>query len=188
MIARPPRESLGEVDLQGVLPRGASAPRRGAVLLETMLALGIFVAAGSLVLSIVADCTRAVARAERLGNAVDCARSLMAELEAGLRPIGDLAGGGIDQPEPPWEIFRIEARTVRSDFEGLVLAEISIFEADSVDAEPSALFSLRQLIPARPEDLEELDAFADFESLPRSAAGGNGDAGAFDALLEEDRR
>ena len=119
-----------------------------------MLALAVFVATGSLVLGVMTDCTRAVARAEQLASAVDCARSLMAEFEAGLRPMGDLAGGELEEVPPPWEGFRVEARTRRSDFDGLVLAEIGVFEREAASPDAPPLFSLRQLLPARGVDID----------------------------------
>ncbi|MGA1391842.1 MAG: hypothetical protein ACO38W_01675 [Phycisphaerales bacterium] len=151
--------------------RSPRAGRAGGILLETMLALALFVATGSLVLGVMTDCTRAIARAERLASAVDCARSLMAEFEAGLRPMGDLAGGELEELPPPWEDFRVEARTRRSDFEGLVLAEIGVFEAGSDGAASASIFALRQLLPARGVDVEALEDFDSFEDLaqpPRS--------------------
>ena len=129
--------------------------RRGGLLLETLLALGLFVATGSLVLRVMTDCTRAVRRAEGLAGAVDCARSIMAEFDAGLRPIGDLGEGDLGELPPPWDVFRVEARGRRSDFEGLVLAEVGVY--DDVDAERPR-FVLRQLLPARGADLDALDA------------------------------
>lgn len=131
--------------------------RRGGLLLETLLALGLFVATGSLVLRVMTDCTSAVRRAETLSAAVDCARSLMAEFDAGLRPIGDLGEEDLGELPAPWESFRVETRGRRSEFEGLVLAEVRVFESiEDFDAPPR--FVLRQLLPARGADLDALDA------------------------------
>ena len=172
--------------------RGATARRGGGILLETMLALAVFVATGSLVLGVMTDCTRAVARAERLASAVDCARSLMAEFEAGLRPMGDLAGGELEEVPPPWEGFRVEARTRRSDFDGLVLAEIGVFEIDAAGDETSALFTLRQLLPARGVDVEALEDFDSFEDLARPIPGSARptleDDGGLGSLFSEEER
>jgi hypothetical protein len=122
--------------------------RSGGVLLEILLSLAIFVAAGTLVLSIMTDATRAASRAESLAAAVDCARSLVAEVEAGIRSLADLRGE-IDDLPAPWERFRVEGRTVRSDFRGLVLVEVRVHEIDApLDAAPR--FVLRQLVPVRP--------------------------------------
>lgn len=117
--------------------------RRGGVLLEVMLALALFVTAGSLVLSIFADGSRAVARAESLGHAVDAARSVLAEVEAGIRSAGDLRGPIEDLP-PPWTELRVEASSQRSDFPGLVEVEVRVFDRERAD---SPRFTLRQLLP-----------------------------------------
>ncbi len=146
--------------------------RAGGILLETMLALALFVATGSLVLGVMTDCTRAIARAERLASAVDCARSLMAEFEAGLRPMGDLTGGDFEELPPPWDGFRVEARTRRSDFAGLVLAEIGVFEAGPDGTASGSIFSLRQLLPARGVDVDALEDFDSFEDLARPPRSG----------------
>lgn len=166
--------------------------RAGGILLETMLALALFVATGSLVLGVMTDCTRAIARAERLASAVDCARSLMAEFEAGLRPMGDLTGGEFEELPPPWDAFRVEARTRRSDFAGLVLAEIGVFEAGADGAVTGSIFSLRQLLPARGVDVEALEDFDSFEELARPPRTGSRpgleDDDGFGALFSEEGR
>lgn len=161
--------------LRGSNRIGSASPharRGGGILLETMLALALFVATGSLVLGVMTDCTRAIARAERLASAVDCARSLMAEFEAGLRPMGDLTGGEFEELPPPWDAFRVEARTRRSDFAGLVLAEIGVFEAGPEGTASGSIFSLRQLLPARGVDVEALEDFDSFEELARPPRSG----------------
>lgn len=172
--------------------RSKQGRRAGGILLETMLALAVFVAAGSLVLGVMTDCTRAIARAERLASAVDCARSLLAEFEAGLRPMGDLAGGELEEVPPPWEGFRVEARTRRSDFEGLVLAEIAVFDAAASGAESPAIFVLRQLLPARGVDVEALEDFDSFEDLAQPIPGSSRptleDDDGFGALFSEEAR
>lgn len=174
------------------LDRSKVPSRTGGILLETMLALAVFVAAGSLVLGVMTDCTRAIARAERLASAVDCARSLMAEFEAGLRSMGDLAGGDLEEVPPPWEDFRVEARTRRSDFEGLVLAEIGVFERDAAAGETRAIFSLRQLLPSRGVDVDALEDSDSFEDLARPIPGSArptlGDQDGLGSLFSEEGR
>lgn len=140
---------------RGSPTEAARGRRRGGLLLETLLALGLFVATGGLVLRVMADCTRAVRRAEGLATSVDCARSVMAEFETGLRPIGDLGAGDLGELPAPWSDLRVEARGRRSDFEGLVLAEVRVFEG--IESERPR-FTLRQLLPARGADLDALDA------------------------------
>ena len=76
----------------------------------------------------------------------------MKEHQALLRDLGE---GDLGELPPPWDVFRVEARGRRSDFEGLVLAEVGVY--DDVDAERPR-FVLRQLLPARGADLDALDA------------------------------
>lgn len=134
--------------------------RRGGMLLEVLLALGLFVATGGLVLSVLGDCTRAIARAERLAAAVDASRSVLAEFEAGLRPMGDLAAGDLGELAPPWQDLRVEVRGRRSDHPGLVLAEAKVFDRAG-DAEAAPIFVLRQLLSLRRDDLDALEADLD---------------------------
>lgn len=70
-------------------PAGMAAPaafrlRRGAVLLEIMVALAIFVGAGAVVLGSVININRSLAASRDRQVAIDIARSKMAELEAGI--------------------------------------------------------------------------------------------------------
>lgn len=140
--------------------RTRSRMRRGGMLLEVLLALGLFVATGGLVLSVLGDCTRAIARAEQLAAAVDAARSVLAEFEAGLRPMGDLAAGDLGELAPPWQDLRVEVRGRRSDQPALVLAEAKVFARAAPD-DSAPLFVLRQLMSARRDDLEALEAELD---------------------------
>lgn len=137
--------------------------RRGGLLLETMLSLAIFVAAASMVLSIFTDGTRALRRAATLGNAADAARSLIAELEAGIRSPGDLRDA-IDDLPPPWSGLRLETAIERSDFPGLIEVEVRVFEGDESEV---PRFTLRQLVPAGPRrgdgDGQDEEFDGDFE-------------------------
>lgn len=146
--------------------------RRGGVLLEVMLALALFVAAGSLVLSIFADGSRAVARAESLGHAVDAARSILAEVEAGIRSVGDLRGS-IDDLPPPWTELRIEASSQRSDLPGLVEVEVRVFDRERAD---SPRFTLRQLLPVATRRGE-----GEGDGAAEGASGSDASAGAAEA-------
>ena len=122
--------------------------RRGMILLEVLVSLGLFAVAAALILASLRDVTRGLDRDERIAQAADLARSRMSELEAGLVAIGDLRSGsgaaGEAGKEPVWTRFGVEAQAVRSEFPGISLVEIAVF--DSEDAGRTRLFTLRQLI------------------------------------------
>jgi len=145
--------------------------RRGALLLEVLLSLALFVMAGLTILTIVGD---AIARLddsrERL-EAADLAHSAMAAIEAGLYDVNTLSGpvpegglfndddldsGGIDMSPELGDTWSLEIETDRSDFEGLSLVSISVLrEAPSAgiamgfdaDAGPKGpVYTLVQLV------------------------------------------
>jgi hypothetical protein len=80
------------------LVRQRSAPlRRGALLLEAMFALAIFVMAGSAVLALVGGARQSMERVALDRRAADLARSAMAKIEAGIESAQSLNG-----PVKPW--------------------------------------------------------------------------------------
>jgi hypothetical protein len=145
-----------------------------------MIAMALFVGAAAIAYSVTADAHRALDEAWRRQQAVDVARSRMAELEAGLITPADLRGDGAppigstdapDRAEPglgasadEWEIS-LEAE--RSAFTGLTLVELTVSEpvpAGSERGAPDAYVAsisvtLRQLVRLRAADAEafELD-------------------------------
>lgn len=102
-------------------PEKEPRSRRGAVLLEVLLALGLFVFAAAVVSS---GLTTAVDRTLRLRaqtHALDLAVSVFSELEMGLRP---LAPAGPEPFEPPfdqwtWEIAIVPYTLGAEDRAGL---------------------------------------------------------------------
>jgi type II secretory pathway pseudopilin PulG len=109
---------------------------RGALLLEVLLALGLFVAAGMVVLSTVAQSVRSLQVAREKETAADLARSAMAKLEAGIETATTLNG-----PVPVWRDegdtahvdagpvvdsgWELEVETAPSEFEGLTIAVVT---------------------------------------------------------------
>ena len=71
--------------------------RRGALLLEVLLALALFLAVISLGFSAIESGQRAVGQGRREAQAVDLALSRLAELEAGILPWPELR----DDPDQP---------------------------------------------------------------------------------------
>ncbi len=139
---------------------------RGAVLLEMLLALGLFVGAASFCLASMRSLHSALDRAERDQRVVDLARSRMAELEAGLISLqalrGEWSGAVGSQTQdslevdegPAQRLWRIDAGTSRSAYPGLTLVEITVAESAAGLAGKPATFTLRQLVAIRQAEAE----------------------------------
>jgi type II secretory pathway pseudopilin PulG len=109
--------------------------RRGTILLEVLLAIAVFAFAGVVVLGVLQETVASAGRADRRAIAMDLARSRLAEIEAGLGPEGaDEASA--DAPSAI-DGLRIEERLEPSDFDGLQLAVVEVWD-DAAPA-PSAL-------------------------------------------------
>lgn len=74
------------------MSRSAPRTRRGALLLEVILALAIFVMAGTAILAMVNRVMDGMARTKEVRHAADLAKSAMAQLEAGLGTAQSLNG------------------------------------------------------------------------------------------------
>ena len=112
--------------------------RRASILLEVLLATAVFAFAGIVVLGAIDGTVAAGARAGRRSEAMDLARSALARLEAGIDDDGTRDPG-----------LRVEVRTEPTDFPGLALAVVEVFDdaaarAGSDDAPRVAV--LRQLV------------------------------------------
>lgn len=146
----------------------AGRTSRGGVLFEVMLALALFVGSAAFTLASVRNVTRTLERSRLQLDAVDLARSKMAELEAGLTTLSGLRGetdntaasdrsaSEIDDGRPaPW---RIEVTSSRSEFANLSLVELTIIENISPEEENAGAtpmrYTLRQLVALR-EDAGE---------------------------------
>lgn len=150
--------------------------RQGGILLEVMLSMAIFVAAAAFILSATRNVFSGLERSVREQQAVDLARSKMAELDAGLINIMDLRDntirsiGSIDTlgdedgraaDRPSWIT---EVATQRTEHANLTLVELTVREnRDGADA---ARHTLRQLIRLREQDAEEYEADDLLEGLP----------------------
>jgi hypothetical protein len=161
-------------------------PRRGALLLEGMLALAIFVMMAIAILTMLERTTAGLRQTRDAARAADLARSAMAMLESGLATPRMLNGpvrswveaaeradpmafgfGPTPRPhEAPWEI-QIEIDP--SPFEGLTHVSVHAYRRAGRNADQYvASYRLRQLV--------RLSGAADDE------------AGGQDALMEEARR
>ena len=150
------------------------AARRGALLLEAMLALAIFVMAGSAVLALVSGSRQAMERVALDRHAADLARSAMAKIEAGVESAQSLNGpvkpwsadpgseivfqvGGDDpsQRGTGWEL-RIE--TEKTQFTGLTKVSITAWKRRGSGDEVAASYTLRQLVRLSGKGADEIGA------------------------------
>jgi hypothetical protein len=154
--------SRGRVDSQRCLHC------KGGVLFEAMLAVALFVGAAAFTLACVRNVTRTLERTRLKQEAVDLARSRMAELEAGLTTLSGLRGeadtasddetAAFEADEEEAVRWRIDVSSARSEFANLTLIEVTVTENLSTEAEAAGenpmRFTLRQLVALR-EDAGE---------------------------------
>jgi len=118
--------------------------QRGSVLLEVLLATAVFSFAGIVVLGVVDGTVADGARAARRSLAMDVARSQLARMEAGIS----------DDSQDDRAVFglRVESHMEPSDFPGLALAVVEVYDeqadgrSDEASNEPPRLAVLRQLL------------------------------------------
>ena len=151
---------------------------RGAMLLEVMLAVGLFVGSAAFCLAVTRSLFASLQRADRRHLAVDLARSKLAELEAGLVNVQDLRGewsGAVGSrprddletlaPGPVWEI---DVTTSLSEYRGLSLIELTVMEVSQdtgADRDDVVSFTLRRLIALREQDPEAYETDELLEGL-----------------------
>jgi type II secretory pathway pseudopilin PulG len=118
--------------------------QRGSVLLEVLLATAVFSFAGIVVLGVVDGAVADGARAARRSLAMDVARSQLARMEAGI------SDDSQDDRAVPG--LRVESRMEPSDFPGLALAVVEVYDeqsdgrTDEAINDPPRLAVLRQLL------------------------------------------
>ena len=118
--------------------------QRGSVLLEVLLATAVFSFAGIVVLGVVDGTVADGARAARRSLAMDIARSQLARMEAGIS----------DDSQDDRAVFglRVESHMEPSDFPGLALAVVEVYDeqadgrSDEASNDPPRLAVLRQLL------------------------------------------
>jgi Tfp pilus assembly protein PilV len=162
-------------------------PKRGAILLETLIALALFVAAASMALGATRNVFNAVDHARRRLEAVDLARSKLAELEAGHITLGDLRGefdAASSQIGSQRRSTRVDAtgsaqrwvmdvKTRRTEFTGLSLVELTVREFAGSGSgrgqnEGGVSCTLRQLVALRHVDAQEYESDKLSEDLPQA--------------------
>lgn len=118
--------------------------QRGSVLLEVLLATAVFSFAGIVVLGVVDGTVADGARAARRSLAMDVARSQLARMEAGI--------SDDSQDDRAVLGLRVESHMEPSDFPGLALAVVEVYDEqsdgrnDEASNEPPRLAVLRQLL------------------------------------------
>lgn len=169
--------------------RPARSRRRGAMLLEVVIALALFVGAASFTISSMRTALAALDREARSALALDLARSKLAEIEAGSSDLADLRDGDgaldrvgsveVDDPTSPsaWSArWTVDVASERSEFTGLVLVAITVAEID--DGDPATVEiaeTVRALVPAgRDGEAEEFEEDEIMRGLPEGDAPGAG--------------
>ena len=118
--------------------------QRGSVLLEVLLATAVFSFAGIVVLGVVDGTVADGARVARRSLAMDVARSQLARMEAGI--------SDDSQDDRAVLGLRVESHMEPSDFPGLALAVVEVYDEqsdgrnDEASNEPPRLAVLRQLL------------------------------------------
>ena len=118
--------------------------QRGSVLLEVLLATAVFSFAGIVVLGVVDGTVADGARAARRSLAMDVARSQLARMEAGI--------SDDSQDDRAVLGLRVESHMEPSDFPGLALAVVEVYDeqadgrSDEASNDPPRLAVLRQLL------------------------------------------
>lgn len=139
----------------GVLPLhnclGRSAHRVGGVLFEVMLSLALFAGAATFTLGAVRSVFATLERSALQQEAVDVARSRIAELEAGLISLTSLRDGnaGDASHEAP-QRWLLDAKTSRTQYPNLTLVELTVSQNSQDSA--AVRVTLRQLIELRAAD------------------------------------
>ncbi len=169
--------------------RGSGFPR-GALLLEAILAVSIFVMAGLAISGAVSGSVDSLARSRDDLRAADLARSVMAKLEAGAANLRDLSG-----PVPLWEDDEAAREGDSTEFEGGFAdapARPSLWEVE-IETEPSEFAGLTRVsVRAFRWGAEGpgSDVAVEYRlhQLVRLSETGEDRAGAEDALSEAARR
>lgn len=156
--------------------------RRGAILFEMLVSIAVFTGAGMLTLSVVGNSYASFARAQKQRLALDLARSKLAELEADLISIGDLAADTIDTVgslefggDPLEEVsgeWRMEVDTRRTEYANLTLVSVTVYPPPDSEFDEPAGVTLRQLVRLRDERVENFEQDDLIRGLPSDGRSG----------------
>jgi type II secretory pathway pseudopilin PulG len=100
----------------------------GAVLLEVLLALALFVAAAAVVSTALSSSMESLERQRLGGEALNLASSLMAEIQLGVRPASPESSKPLEPPfdDWTWELALTPTETGHGGISGLALAEVVV--------------------------------------------------------------
>ena len=161
--------------------RIARKPRRGALLLEVLISIALFAGTAAFTLGAANSVFDALDRAKREQEAIDIARSKMAELQTGMINIRDLRSDwsgdiGSYQPDADFDSlesslrWKIQVQTSPTEFTGLSLVELTVSEIEKQFQDQAGRavisFTLRQLLPLSEEDTQEYQEDEILEGLP----------------------
>ena len=122
--------------------------RRGALLLETLLALAVFTTAAGFTIMAIRDGTTSAERASLRSRAVDMAASHLASIEAGIIPLipGPVEDSEFGEDEP--ELW-MDVGTSPTAFPGLTQIEILVFinDQDELSNDTAPLARVVSLLP-----------------------------------------
>jgi Tfp pilus assembly protein PilV len=146
----------------------STADRRGALLLEVVLALALFVTAGIAILSMVGQSVGSLKAAREKLHAADLARSAMAKIEAGIesaevlngpvpawREETDSSADGNDARLTDWEL---RVQTEPSSYSGLTLVTVTAAKAGN---KSGPAYTLKQLVRLSPRAADEAGGLDD---------------------------
>ena len=123
--------------------------RRGALLLETLLALAIFTTAAGFTIMAIRDGSASAERATLKSRAVDMAASQLASIEAGIIPLvsGPVEDSEFGEEEP--ELW-MDVATSPAAFPGLTQVEILVFfdDGNQMADDASPLARVVSLLPS----------------------------------------
>lgn len=159
--------------------------RRGALLLEVLLSIALFAGTAAFTLGAANSVFDALDRAKREQEAIDIARSKMAELQTGMISVRDLRSqwsGDIGSYQPDTDFdslesslrWMIEVQTSPTEFTGLSLVELTVSELEEQFPDQAGRavisFTLRQLLPLSEEDTEEYQEDEILQGLPEDSS------------------
>lgn len=159
--------------------------RRGALLLEVLISIALFAGTAAFTLGAANSVFDALDRAKREQEAIDIARSKMAELQTGMISVRDLRSQwsgdiGSYQPDADFDSlasslrWMIEVQTSPTEFTGLSLVELTVSELEEQFPDQAGRavisFTLRQLLPLSQEDAEEYQEDEILQGLPEDSS------------------